>query len=513
MAGRRIVVRVARPGEHLITLDGVDRALDPEDLVIADRDRGSALAGVMGGGVSEIAYDTSRVLVESAWFAPAGIRRTARRHGLKTEASYRFERGADPGMVLMALDRCAALIAELSGGTVRRGVCDACPRPFEPLSVGLRWNRPAQVLGQVVPRDEARRILTSLGFVEQEASAEASSWRVPSWRRDVEAEEDLIEELVRERGYASIPETLPRLTLDTPAEPVEAQVIGRLRAALEAVGFSEAVNFSFVAPADLSAFDTAATPLALRNPISADLAMMRTSLLPSLLRNLAANRRQRVDDVRLYELARCYATGPGQGGAPAREWTELAGVLAGRRSPVSWATSGDGVDLFDAKGAVSAAFDALGIVGVRFESRLLPWAHPRFAAAALGEGGRLLGEVAELHPRVAAAFELPRGVFVFRLELSALLSEARLFPRFAGVPRFPAVLGISRWWSPIACAPTRWRASRAPSRSSRRSIFDVYTGPSRTGKRAWRWRCATVPPTGPSPTPRWMPPTPALWSA
>src|SRR5919198_1029115 len=159
VAGREIVVRTARPGEKLTTLDGKERALHPEDLLIADRDRGSALAGVMGGGDSEISQATTRVLVESAWFAPGGIRRTSKRHGLKTEASYRFERGADPGMVIPALDRCAALIAELAGGTVRRGIVDANPRPFRPAEVPLRWSRPAALLGIPVARGEAEAIL------------------------------------------------------------------------------------------------------------------------------------------------------------------------------------------------------------------------------------------------------------------------------------------------------------------------------------------------------------------
>src|SRR5512138_2212103 len=152
VAGREIVVRTARPGEKLVTLDGKERALAPEDLVIADRDRGSALAGVMGGGDSEISAGTTRVLLESAWFEPSSIRRTSRRHGLKTEASHRFERGADPGMVIPAVDRCAALIAELAGGTVRPGVVDAKAREVRAPEVRLRWRRPAEILGIEVPQ-------------------------------------------------------------------------------------------------------------------------------------------------------------------------------------------------------------------------------------------------------------------------------------------------------------------------------------------------------------------------
>jgi phenylalanyl-tRNA synthetase beta chain len=440
VAGREIVVRTARPAEKLTTLDGKERALDPEDLLICDRDRGSALAGVMGGGDSEISDGTTRVLLESAWFAPSGVRRTAKRHGLKTEASYRFERGADPGMVIPALDRCAALIAELSGGQVRAGAVDAHPRPARAIEVPLRWGRPRALLGMDVPQAEARRILGGLGFAEVRADGDGATWRVPSWRQDVALEEDLIEELVRTQGYDAIPETLPSLG-DVRAAPTEEEVaLGRIRSALEAAGFAEAVNFSFVAPEELAAFDPEARPVPLKNPISAELAVMRTSVLPSLLRNASTNLRQRVEDVRLYEIARAYGRDPGQGDAPADEWGEVAAVLVGRRSPVGWASPRDPADLFDVKAAVQAVLEALGVVGVRFAVRAEPWSHPRASAAVLGERDALLGTAAELHPRVADAFGLPRGVLAFRLDLDALLAHARLVPRYRPIPRHPAVL-------------------------------------------------------------------------
>jgi phenylalanyl-tRNA synthetase beta chain len=442
VAGHEIVVRTARPGERITTLDGKERPLEPDDLLIADRDRGSALAGVMGGGDSEISAGTRRVLIESAWFAPGGIRRTSRRQGLKSEASYRFERGADPGMVLPALDRCAALIAELAGGTVRAGVVDAHPRPVAQPEVRLRWQRPAELLGMDVPREEARRVLLGLGFEELAQDGEGATYRVPTWRVDVAIEEDLVEEIVRARGYDAIPETLPANAVRTPAEPPEAQAVARVRAALEGAGFGEAVNFSFVAASDLEALATAGAPpepaIALKNPISADLAVMRTSLAPSLLRNAAHNRRQRVEDVRLYEIARVYRRGALQG-APASESLEIGGVLLGRRSPVGWTGGADGVDFHDAKAAVVAILDALGVQAARFEAPGGGWLHPRVSAR-VSAGAAALGEVGELHPRVADAFELPRGVLAFRLSVDALLAAARLVPTYRPIPRLPAVL-------------------------------------------------------------------------
>ena len=450
VAGREIVVRTARPGEKLTTLDGKERVLDGDDLLIADRDRGSALAGVMGGGDSEIGPGTTRVLLESAWFQPGGIRRTSRRHGLKTEASYRFERGADPGMVIPAVDRCAALIAELAGGTILRGVVDAHPRKVRAPRVKLRWHRPAEILGMDVTRADARKVLAGLGFEEAQATRDAAVFQVPSWRVDVSIEEDLVEEIVRTKGYDAIPETLPASGVETPAEPLEEQAVARVRAALEAAGFAEAVNFSFVAAKELEPFEQhvvtgdgsgRALGIALKNPISAELSVMRTSLVPSLLRNLAHNRRQRIEDVRLYEIASVYHPAPDPRDRPTHEAVEIAGVLAGKRSPPSWATGSDGADLYDAKAAVVGVLEALGVEAT-WRPADAPWLHPRHSAAVLSTDDEnvMLGVAGELHPRAAEAFDLPRGVLAFRLSLDALLHHARLVPQHRPIPRLPAVL-------------------------------------------------------------------------
>jgi phenylalanyl-tRNA synthetase beta chain len=479
VAGHEIVVRTARPGERITTLDGKERALDPDDLLIADRDRGSALAGVMGGGDSEISAGTTRVLLESAWFQPSGVRRTSRRHGLKTEASYRFERGADPGMVIPALDRCAGLIAELAGGTVRPGVVDAHPREVVSADVRLRWSVPGRILGMGVPRDEVRAILERLGFAVRASDDEGATFAVPSWRVDVSLEEDLVEEIVRTKGYDAIPETLPANAVATPAEPAEAQALSRVRAALEGSGFSEAVNFSFVAERDLASLaPRGAAAIALRNPISADLAVMRTSLVPSLLRNAALNRRQRVEDVRLYEIARVYLPLAAPGDAPAAEPLEIAGVLAGRRSPASWAEPAEALDFYDAKAAVEAVLVALG-VEARFSAEGGGgWLHPRVSAVVRAPGGAALGEVGELHPRAADAFDLPRGVLAFRLSADALLAAARLVPRYAPIPRFPAVLrDLAVVVADAVQAEAVLEAVRAEPLVEDATLFDVYRGP------------------------------------
>jgi phenylalanyl-tRNA synthetase beta chain len=494
VAGREIVVRTARPGEKLVTLDGKERELSAEDLLIADRDRGSALAGVMGGGDSEISAGTSRVLLESAWFQPGGVRRTSRRHGLKTEASYRFERGADPGMVIPAVDRCAALIAELAGGTVRPGVVDAHPRRVRAPQVRLRWRRPAEILGMDVARVEARRILSRLGFAEKKAVKDGAVFQVPSWRVDVSIEEDLVEEIVRTKGYDAIPETLPRNAVDTPTEPAEAQAISRVRAALEAAGFSEAVNFSFVAARELEPFDShvvtgdgsgRALGVALKNPISADLSLMRTTLVPSLLRNAAHNRRQRVEDARLYEIASVYHPHPDPRDRPSAESVEIAGVLAGRRSPAGWASGSEPIDFYDAKAAVTGVLDALG-VAARWKATGGAWLHPRTSATVLARsGGEVLGEVGELHPRVAAAFDLPRGLVAFRLQLDALVRRMELVPQHRPIPRLPAVLrDLAVVVDDAVTAAAVEAAVREEGLVESVGLFDVYRGtPLPAGKK------------------------------
>ncbi len=506
VAGAEIVVRTARPGERITTLDGKERALEPDDLLIADRDRGSALAGVMGGGDSEISAGTSRILLESAWFAPGGIRRTSRRHGLKSEASYRFERGADPGMVIPALDRCAALLAELTGGTVRTGVVDAHPRPHRPAEVRLRWSRPEALLGMPVDRAEARARLAGLGFEERDAGGDGATYRVPSWRVDVSIEEDLVEEIVRARGYDAIPETLPPIAAATPAEPAEALVVARIRAALEGAGFSEAVNFSFVSEPDLAPLrypvvggeGPKVLGIALKNPISADLAIMRTSLVPSLLRNAARNRAQRVEDLRLYELARVYHPAPDghEGDEPSVEAMHLAGVLLGRRLPLGWSTGGDPVDFYDAKAAVTAVLEGLGLRGTRWTAGGGPWMHPRHSARITAASGELLGAAGEIHPRVARAFELPRGVMAFELFLGALMRHGRWIPAHRAVPRIPAVLrDLAVVVDDAVEAESVLAAVRAEPLVEEVVLFDVYRGaPLPAGRKnlamALRYRAA-----------------------
>lgn len=438
IGGAQIVVRTAKAGEKLKTLDEKDRPLHAEDLLICDATSPLVLAGVMGGASSEVTDQTTRVLLECATFQPTTVRRSAKRHALHTESSHRFERGTDVSVVPEVIDRAAALIAEVGGGTVLKGRVDAYPVKKEPRKVKLRTERVAELLGVAVPADECAKILSSLGF-----KGTGDTWEVPLARVDVSIEEDLIEEIARIRGFESIPAALPRgMSALEPERPwVTAE--RRLRAALAGSSFDEVVNYSFVAPAELAAFQAEQGAIAVANPLSVEQSVMRTTLFASLVPNVARSARFQAQGVRFYELARSYrphADGGLNGKPVASEVLELAGALWGIRDGArSWTGASAVVDFYDARAAVDAVLDSLHITGAHYEPLESPWYHPR-AAATVKLGERVLGTVGELHPRAQKRLDAPAGVFLFQLDAAALLAEAKLVPQASPLSRFPSVL-------------------------------------------------------------------------
>lgn len=483
LAGAQIVVRTAKPSETLTTLDGKQRALTTEDLLICDRDQGQVLAGVMGGAKSEVTAKTTRVLLECATFQPATVRRSSKRHALHTESSHRFERGTDVSAVPGVLDRAAALLAELGGGTVLAGRVDVYPQPKAPRKVTLRTQRVAEVLGAEVPGAECHRILGALGFRKLTGDEKAASFEVPPARVDVSLEEDLIEEIARIRGYEAIPAALPRGLGQLGPERPAAIVERKLRTALAGQGLDEAVNYSFVAQAELEAFQAQGGAIPVANPISAEQAVLRTTLLPSLVANVIRGVRHQATGVRLYELARSYrpdAQG-GKGATPvARETLEVAGVLWGvRDGQKSWTGKDAACDFYDAKAAVEAMLGALHLDGVSFEPLESPWYHPRAAAKVL-RGGQVLGTLGELHPRAAKRLEAPAGVFLFQLEVEALIAAAALVPQARPLSKFPSVLRDLAVVVPAELASEAVRAvilEVGKPLVEEARVFDVYSGP------------------------------------
>lgn len=483
IGGKQIVVRTARAGERLTTLDDKDRGLHPEDLLICDAERPLVLAGVMGGASSEVTASTTRVLLECAAFQPATVRRSSKRHALKTESSHRFERGTDVSQVPAVLDRAARLLVELGGGTVLSGRVDVYPEPRAPREVTLRPAKVAQVLGVEVPVEECDRLLASLGFTKARGEAGATTWRVPMARTDVEVEEDLIEELARLRGYEAIPEALPPGLAEVRPERARATVERRLRAAMAGHGLDEVVNYSFVAPAELEAFDAARGAVVVANPLSVEQSVMRTTLYASLVPNVARSVRHQAPGVRFYELARTYGAreGGGEGRTPvASERLRLAGALWGRRDgATSWTSKDAAVDFYDARAVVEAALGALHIDRVSFEAWESPWYHPR-ASARVMCGGQCLGSLGELHPKAMKRLEAPAGIVLFELDVEALEGVAQMVPQAVPLSQFPSVLRdlaviVDRATEADAVRAVILEVGRPLVQQAR--VFDVYTGP------------------------------------
>jgi len=491
VGGAEIVVRLARPGEKLISLDGKARELDPDDLVIADREKAQAIGGVMGGAESEVSASTRRVLLEVANFLPATVRRSAKRHALHTEASHRFERGVDVDGVPWVIDRAAALLAEVGQGTVLQGRADVYPAPVKPRQVRLRHAKVRGLLGAEIPREECRRILEALGFrvVAVEAGEEAVAYEIPAGRVDVEREEDLVEEVARIHGYERIPIQLPRGVARLVPEPKELEIHARVRGALSGRGFDEVLNYSFlspkeqpwVAPGPPEGMGKDRDWICLSNPLSLEQSVMRESLYGGLLQNVARNLRHQPAGLRFYELGRVYRVDP-EGGKKrrpvAREPLHAAGVLWGLREGRTWTSKDAAVDFYDAKGAVEAVLEALSIRGAAFEPREGVPYHPR-ASAAVMLGGAEVGTLGELHPKSAKALGVPQALYLFELDVDALAAHARLEPAFEEIGKYPAVL---RDLAVVVDAAMPQDALRAVIREvggellEEATVFDVYTG-------------------------------------
>lgn len=481
--GGKVVVRQAREGEKLATLDAKVRTLSSDDLVIADSQKALALAGVMGGSESEVGEKTTRILLESAHFQPSSVRRSSKRHALHTEASHRFERGTDWDAVPSALDRAAALIAELGQGTVASGQLDVQGPVPAARQVTLRWARLASVLGVEIAPNEGRRILSALGFISVKDSDAASTYAVPRARVDVDQEEDLIEEVARVHGYDNIPARLPRGVATLSTEPVAAQVERRIREALAGAGLDEVLNYSFVAPERLAQLGEKEEPIRLLNPLSVEQSAMRTTLLGGLLENLSLSVRHQVENVRLYEMGRVYLRdaegGQGQR-APAREVARVAGVLWGLRAGKHWTEKDVRVDFFDAKGALEAVLAGLRLSGaVTFKAGSTPAYHPRACAELSLPDGRILGHVGEMHPRVTKALGLPASVFAFELDMAPLEAAFEATPQAKPLPRFPAVLRDLAVVVPVDLAQSEVREvifQVGGAWVEDVLVFDVYTG-------------------------------------
>jgi len=426
-----IHVRHARAGEKVKLLDGNEHALAPDFLVIADGKNAVGLAGVMGGFESRVVDGTRDIFLEAAHFAPVAIMGRARKLGLHTDASHRFERGVDPELPLLAMERATRLIFDICGGkpgpAVEAHLDEFLPRRAP---VALRRTRLVRVLGIHIDDTEVERILSALGIGVEKT---ADGWRAtpPSWRFDIEIEEDLIEEVVRIHGYERVPMHAPSGELHLHLQP-EAQLPStRLRAQLAARGYREAICMSFVARELLERWSLSAGAVALANPLSADLAVMRTSLLPGLVEALKYNRNRQQDRVRLFETGLAFSDVSGN----LQQVQRVAAVACGRAAPEGWATDKRDVDFFDLKADLETLVALAGSGRkLAFESTDEHWLHPGRSARVLIDG-KPSGVVGALHPRLLKALDLDCDVYVIEAEM-AQLSAGRV-PRARPISAFP----------------------------------------------------------------------------
>ena len=434
LAGAEIRIRRARPGETMTTLDGVGRKLDPDMLVIADRDRAQAIAGVMGGAASEVSAGTTTIALESAYFKPASVRRTSKRLGLKTEASTRFERGADISAQVVAIERAMALIERIGAGQAVGPAIDCYPRPRGPVQLHLRRDRLARLLGSAVADADVERILRRLGL---QVSPSADGWDVaaPTFRVDLLREVDLIEEVGRHVGFDRLEPTFPVLTTAAPPPDPRISRDQLVRRVLTAAGLSEAMTFGFIEAKAVEAFS--ATPIAVANPLSASFDTLRPSLVPGLVDAVAHNRRHGRRDVGLFEIgARFAADGETRGVGLA--WT-------GNAAFDHWSGGSRDVDFFDAKGLVEALCEAL-TVPIRFEPAPDPFLVPGQAASVVAQGSPgdvRVGIVGQVTAAITAPRDLPRQdrVFVAELDLDALARvRAATDDATRPLPRHPFVV-------------------------------------------------------------------------
>lgn len=453
LAERRIVVRRARPGETIHTLDGAKRTLAPDMCVIADAARAVAIAGVMGGTESEIGFSSRNILLESAWFDPISVRRTSKALGLRTEASYRFERGADPEMAEMASRRAAELIQQLGGGEILAGVVDAYLRRESPQAIQLARKEFLRVMGADVPDRDIEGILSALGFHPARIDAEraapdspAAVWecRRPSWRRDVAREIDLVEEVARHYGYDKFPPRLPPAKQPAHRLP-HAGALGLVCERVVALGYQEIVEIPIVdAQRDALFRPRDCSPAAISNPLAEDASMMRSSGIVSMLGALEWNLNHGQRNLRLFEIGKTYEISAQGGGTVEMPVLTLGATGLAREKTIHEALRDFG--FADLKGDLDSLGDLAG--GLVWESGGPAWlATGRAARISLAQSGgekqvRALGMAGQLARKIAEQLKLRQDVFVAELRLEPLLEgieAARAARRFAPIPRYPAV--------------------------------------------------------------------------
>lgn len=483
LTGPAIRVRRATPGESLRTLDGIDRTLGPEMLVIADDARPVALAGVIGGASTEIRAATTDVLVEAAWFSPGSVRATSRAFGLSTDASQRFERGCDPEAPILAQDLAARLLAELSGGAPAAGMIDLRPSPSVPRTLTVRLARAARLLGYAPSMSEAVAALAALGCAPQGRGDEIDV-TVPSWRVDLEREADLVEEIGRHLGYDRIPSRTPPGVPRSSPGGQRSDLEEAIRDRLAALGFNEAFNYAMIGPGEDDAFvpEGVPSPLALVNPIAETLGFLRRSLLPGLLRATDQNLRRGSAELRLFEVGGVFEA-RGAGELPF-EPSHAGFAWSGPAAPPHWSAPSRAVDAWDAAGLIEEILAvAASQRSFRRERADLAGLHPGQSMSWHDESGRRVAWCGPVHPDLAVRLGLSSPVLLGEADLDCAASGPVAVAAYRTISRQPAAWrDLSLVLEPGAAAGTVLAALELVASPAPASMtwLDRYAGPPLT---------------------------------
>lgn len=479
----RIIVRRAKEGESFFTLDGVKRTLSKEMLMICDGVKPVAIAGVMGGLNSEIKEDTRIVLLESAYFSPMENRWTSKQLGLETEAAYRFGRGIDYGGCVTAANRASQLIQELAGGRVVEGVIDAFPKVMKPKPIRLRVKRIHQILGREIPSERVKDYLKSLELEVTGGDGDEFIVHPPTFRRDLEREIDLIEEIARMDGYENIPTTLPQGSPSGEERSKELLIEKKAIDLLLHQGYHEVITYSFTSPAScdligLRPDDPRRKQIRILNPLTEDFSVMRTSLIPGLLEVARYNLSRKNLNLKLFELKKVFLHQEGE--KLPKEVKSLAGLAMGMDQEPHWASPSRPIDFYDIKGAVESLLEELQLKKGRFRrAEDIPYLHPGKASRVFVEE-KEVGVLGEVHPDVLSHYGIQERVYLFEIDFEELVRRVEEGRWFQPLPKFPEVfrdlsLVVSEEVEAEKIGEAIWGLKEPFIKEVR--LFDVYQGP------------------------------------
>ncbi len=484
LKGKYIKVRNAAPGEVMVTLDGQQRELTPDMLVIADAERPVALAGVMGGLDTEVTGNTKTILLEAAYFNGASIRRTSLNLGLRSEASLRFEKSVDLEQVNLVADRAIQLMEELGAGKAVDGHVDCYPAPEKKEPISLRLSRINEILGTELTEQMVEDYLTALNM--DITLVEKGKWsvKIPSYRRDITGEVDLIEEVARLYGYDNIPTTLPCGESTQGRKTREQKLDYRLRSELAAQGMTEIITYSFINPRHLDWVQIPANhelreTVKIKNPLSEEQGIMRTLLLPGLLDAVQTNLNKRNKNLKLFEVGKVYNSAgfPSDNKLPQEKWT--LGCIATGNKEKSWRYGEEEYDFYYLKGSIENLFETLRIDDYVFvKSQELPWLHPG-RTATIEVKGKEVGYIGEVHPLVLENYEIEQKVVAVQLDLDLLMETAQDKLSYKSIGKFPAVtrdLAVVVPEEVEARSVEKLIASVGKKLLVRIKLFDVYRG-------------------------------------